>query len=618
MANQRSHGDDHGKDAAATTKVLTNPSEIERTLVQVFSNIQHTHDIVNDSTGVTVAIGVELIKKLLTETRNRGIKIRFITEITKDNLSYCKELMQIVTELRHFDGVCGNFGVSESEYLAVSSVQKEKPLSILIYSNVKEIVRQEQFLFNTLWNQAIPAKQRIKEIENDRKEEEEHEFLQVCSDHKKAAQVYSEFAGVVQKEALLILPNSKALQRQYKLGVLHKLVDAAVKRKATIKIICPLDEQNAEIAKWLLSNNSNNDGYSSGSGSSLIQLLNGDNSKSTIFVVDDMLAFRAELRNQEAEEFHDAIGYAIYSNSKPTINSFKSFFEMLWNSRTLAEKLREADRVQREFINVAAHELRNPIQPILGALELLELDAQESELQEAKITKEELEILVRNAKRLEQLSSDILQLARIESNNLVLNKEPFNLNEEIQNVIRDIQGRIVIVTSTDATTSSSSPQLQIQGINKKKKNIQIKFEPKTDPIIVQIDKTKIFEVISNLLTNAIKFTDDSGTILITSEIAENDNDDIKEKEEALVKVKDTGKGIDPEIIPRLFTKFATKSEQGTGLGLCISKAIIEAHGGRIWAENNNSEGKGATFYFTLPIYTTSHNASDQPVNTKTS
>jgi signal transduction histidine kinase len=193
-------------------------------------------------------------------------------------------------------------------------------------------------------------------------------------------------------------------------------------------------------------------------------------------------------------------------------------------------------------------------------------------------------------------------VTRIEANHLILNKEPFNLNEKIRNVIRDIQGRVL--TTRDETTtlfslSPPQPQQQNQGNKKDKKNIQIKFEPKTDPVIVEIDKTRIFEVISNLLTNAIKFTDDhGGTILITSEIAGKENNGIKE--EALVKVKDTGKGIDPDIFPKLFTKFATKSEQGTGLGLYISKAIVEAHGGRIWAENN-TDGKGATFSFTLPI-----------------
>jgi signal transduction histidine kinase len=109
--------------------------------------------------------------------------------------------------------------------------------------------------------------------------------------------------------------------------------------------------------------------------------------------------------------------------------------------------------------------------------------------------------------------------------------------------------------------------------------------------IVEADKDRISQVISNLLANAVKFTNE-GVIRIAAE---------KNNGEILVSIKDTGTGVDPEILPRLFTKFVTKPETGgTGLGLFISKSIVEAHGGRIWAENN-TDGKGATFYFSLPL-----------------
>lgn len=244
------------------------------------------------------------------------------------------------------------------------------------------------------------------------------------------------------------------------------------------------------------------------------------------------------------------------------------------------EKLRVSEALQREFINIAAHELRTPIQPILGAAELLEQQFTESNKEEVNITRAEVDLLVRNAKRLERLSSDILQVSKIESNRLVLQKERINLNEKIRNVVKDTE--TVLIAAEQGG------------------KVIIKFEPATDPIEVDIDRTKIYEVISNLLRNAIKFTR-YGTILVTSEtLPASFNEGIKGEEYALVKVKDPGSGIDPEIFPKLFSKFATKSEQGTGLGLFISKSIVEAHGGRIWAENNNN-GAGATFAFTLPI-----------------
>src|SRR5918997_1531349 len=323
------------------TEVLTNPEGIDRMIHQTFSNISHDYGTCIDTSGPSVVMSIESMKKRLITAHRRGIKIRFLTEMTTDNLPYCKQMMEL-GEMRHLDGVQGNFGVSETEYLASATLDKETVVPVLIYSNVKQIVKQQQYVFQTLWNKAIPAEQRIQEIDLGK----EHEFLEVCADRREAATVYSQFAELVQSEALLILPNSKALQREYDLGILHKLIDAAAKRKAVVRIICPLVDENAKIAEWL-----------SDKGGPTIQLLDGDGTDSTILVVDGKLLFRAEYKSDQAEKFSDAIGYAVYSNSKPTVDSFKSFFEMLWNSRLLAEKLQEADRLQREFIHVAAHEL---------------------------------------------------------------------------------------------------------------------------------------------------------------------------------------------------------------------------------------------------------------------
>jgi two-component system sensor histidine kinase VicK len=533
------------------TVILTNPEDIDRMIHQTFSNISHDYGTCIDASGPTVVMSIESMKKRLIVAHARGVKIRFITEITKDNLPYCKQMMEL-GEMRHLEGVQGNFGVSETEYLASATLDKEKLVPILIYSNVKQIVMQQQYVFQTLWNKAIPAEQRIEEIEL----EKEHEFLEVCPDHREAAHVYSQFAELVQSEALLILPNSKALQREYDIGILHKLADAASKRKATIRIICPLDDKNAKIAEWL-----------SDAGGPTIQLLNGDGTDSTILVVDGKLLFRAEYRSDQAGKFTDAIGYAVYSNSKPTVNSFKSFFEMLWNSRVLAEKLKEADMLQREFIHVAAHELRTPIQPILGMAEIIESTLQKKK--DASIKPEEIEMIARNARRLQKLSEDILDIARIESNSLTLHKSLFNLKDVLTLLVEDCR-----------------KQIQMDG-----REVKVIYK-QLDDIEVYADKERIMQVLGNLLSNALKFTK-QGTITIQTE-------QTNDKNQLTVKVTDTGLGIDDALLLRLFTKFATKSDKGTGLGLYISKSIVEAHGGKIWAENN-TDGKGATFTFTLPI-----------------
>jgi signal transduction histidine kinase len=228
------------------------------------------------------------------------------------------------------------------------------------------------------------------------------------------------------------------------------------------------------------------------------------------------------------------------------------------------EKLVAHDKMQQEFINIAAHELRTPVQPLLGIADLLEMNAKDSE--KIEITRPELEMIIRNAKRLERLSSDILEVSRIESQSLKLNKEIVDMNDKVRNVLLDANSFIP-----------------------KDKKIEILSVLSDERVNVFADKPRLFEVVSNLLNNAVKFTD-SGTITVKVE---------KKDDNVVVSVRDTGHGIDPEVVPRLFTKFASKSVSGTGLGLFISRSIVEAHGGMIWAENNSD--KGATFTFSLPL-----------------
>jgi signal transduction histidine kinase len=221
--------------------------------------------------------------------------------------------------------------------------------------------------------------------------------------------------------------------------------------------------------------------------------------------------------------------------------------------------------MQKEFINVAAHELRTPIQPILGLSEVLQSKIKDNEQYQL------VDVISRNAKRLQRLTEDILNVTKIENQSLNLKKEILNLNEIIMSIIAEYR-------------------IQTRGKN----NVKITFASQGD-FIVQGDSGRLGQVISNFISNAIKFTQE-GNIDISLERLQSDK-------AVVLSVKDTGSGIDPDIMPRLFTKFATKSHTGTGLGLYISKSIIEAHGGRIWAENK-SNSKGATFSFSLPIFRT--------------
>ena len=233
------------------------------------------------------------------------------------------------------------------------------------------------------------------------------------------------------------------------------------------------------------------------------------------------------------------------------------------------DKLKESDKMKDEFVNIAAHELRTPIQPILGLSEIIR----------PKVNAEDrryVDVIMRNAKRLQMLTEEILDVTKIESQSLKLKKDEFNLNDVIVNCINDL-------TMNRAFNN-----------NDKEKKQKILYEP--NDILLKADRGRVSQVISNLLSNAAKFTP-AGTISIVSHL--NSNPEMKNNE-VIINVNDNGQGIDPDMLPKLFSKFATKSFSGTGLGLFISKSIVEAHGGRIWAQNN-ADGQGSTFSFTLPI-----------------
>ena len=257
----------------------------------------------------------------------------------------------------------------------------------------------------------------------------------------------------------------------------------------------------------------------------------------------------------------------LYSKTSELKLTNESLIESNKKLESANKQLEVHDKMQKDFINIAAHELRTPIQPILALTQVLR--SRKEKDNNGKEIGEELSLLdavIRNAKRLKRLAEDILDVTKIESHSLILHRERFNLNEVISNTIQDIRDQI------------------------SNGKVKLLYEFDKDLLFIEADRERITQVISNLLSNAVKFTKE-GTISIVLE---------KKDSKVTFNIKDTGTGIDSEILPRLFTKFATKSFEGTGLGLFVSKSIIEAHGGKMWAENN-ADGKGATFSFTLPL-----------------
>ena len=691
-------------------------------------------DIYFEHTAPSIVVEIPEYKNGYIDIRKRGGKIRAFTEITKDNIHYCKELMKLVDELRHLNGVKGGIAVSESEYMATTLLEEAKPLTQVIFSSVKEVVEQGQYIFDTLWNTAIPAEQRIREIEEGvmpirtRLLEKQDEIikeinrlnnsadrLSICSafggmqmsykyffdsykrivernkridniggggnddglrwiinigkDNLELAKIFLESGiqirhiknmppmnfGVSEKEValtiekmegdsalisneplyvshfnslfeelwknsidakdrikaiedgvdtegieiiqnpaeiqkitfdlvksaseeiLIVLATANAFHRQEDLGAMHFLKEASNERDVKIRILTPADNLIMKTSqRW--SEQQEQEQQSPKPQKINIHFIEPYlQTKVSLLIVDRKFSLAVELKDDAAHKSHEAMGLATYSNSKPTVFSYVSIFESLWKQTELYEGLQEIDKLKDEFINVAAHELRTPIQPILGVSGVLRSETKDSKQQEL------LDVIIRNAKRLQRLSQDILDVARIESHTLILKKEIFNLNDIISNGISDIMNQVIVKENKESS-------IKLEFTNSVKWKVDEDEEVNALPI-VEADKDRIFQVISNLLANAVKFTNE-GAIRIAAE---------KNNGEILVSIKDTGTGIDPEILPRLFTKFVTKPETGgTGLGLFISKSIVESNGGKIWAENN-TDGKGATFYFSLPL-----------------
>ncbi|MGA8106369.1 MAG: HAMP domain-containing sensor histidine kinase [Nitrososphaeraceae archaeon] len=681
--------------------------------VYFMSNVKKKMDIFFDHHAPSIVVGVREYRDGYIDIRKRGGRIRAFTEITKDNVKHCKELIKIVDELRHLDGVKGGIAINDSEYMATTVLQEAKPLTQVIYSNVKEVVEQGQYIFDTLWNVTIPAEQKIREIEEgkiiyetriiennpdeivrqisrlaadsielatcltpggmqysynyffdikknlmDKQKRGEHKGMRyvttIDKDNLGVVKTYLESGiqvrhvrnlppmsfGVSDKEIAatiekmeggnrvqsLLISNEPLYQRHFasifeelwgngidaadmikdieegvdfadievipnpRAGIAkaQSIISAARKEVSILvssanalrrqvqmgglQLLRNASEQQGAMVRLLVPDENENDGQRLSTILEEVKIQcpqvnvrtmeKGLHTRITIVLADRKECTIIELKDDTKDISYSAAGLSTYSNSKSTVSSYVSIFETFWKQTELYEKLKVHDKMQKEFINVAAHELRTPVQPILGLSEVL--------LSKKGNIEDYIDLVSainRNAKRLQHLTEDILDVTRIESHTLILHKEEVDVCEKISNVIDDIKDQI-----------NDPGKLRV-----------VFYQPK-NPVYVSADKTRLYQVIANLLNNAIKFTKE-GTISI--------NVEDKENSQVTISVKDTGAGISPEIAPRLFTKFATTSDAGTGLGLYLSKSIVDAHGGKMWAQNNPGKG-GATFGFTFP------------------
>lgn len=575
------------KDTVADIDTAEGFEESTKTILNVLKN-SNILLICADQYWPSVAMGIEVFRNQMFDLKKKNVNCRFITEVTRENIAFCKELLKIA-EVRHLQGLKGNFAVNEREYIASATMKNLQLLSQVVYSNSTAVVEQHHFFFENLWEKSISATEKIDEIEKGITPE----IIEVIKNPFGIQKIYTHLLKLSTDEIMLILATSSLSMREENIKIVQLLSEASDK-KVKIRIIVPRGNK-MDIDSDLPSQKDNVE---------IRYIESSFNAKINILVVDKKYSLLVMLKNTTKQKFIDAVDSAVYSTSNPKVMSLATIFETLWKQTELYEKLKEADnlkedyiqrlksadKVKDEFVNVAAHELRTPTQSILNFANLLKYNVNKTE---------SIEAIQRNARRLNVLIKNILDVTKIEGNKLLLYRQNFDLNDLLSLIVKDYKEQL-----------KKPPYFS--------KHIRLFYElqnKNTNDVnpLVYADKERIIQVITNLIDNAIKFTGiDGGSISIILQI----NKESKKVDDggssssgdgqtataatADIVIKDTGTGISEEIIPHLFTKFSTRSFQGTGLGLYICKNIIEAHGGKMSAQNNEN-GKGATFTFSIPL-----------------
>jgi two-component system sensor histidine kinase VicK len=462
----------------------------------------------------------------------------------------------------------------------------------------------EQFISDPFWDRVTPNESEMIQMQKEsQRGGEENDIIQIIEEPDKIIQIAYEMIRSAKREVLIMFSTANAFRRQISIGGPELIREVTSSKKdLEVRILTPADH-DVEIAAVALATKLNN-----------VNVRNMEaalQTKVTVLVVDRKFSLAVELRDDSRDDIQEALRSAVYSNTKSAAISYVAIFESLWKQVELIEQvnllckqLKDQQTDQREFISIAAHELRAPIQPILGLAEVLK-SRQEVQMEKQR---ELLSVIIRNAKRLKELTENILDITRIENKSLELQKEPVSIDEIVIGVFSDaldepeFARNIRLVYNHDnnikfdsALPSTYSESSKAFGSARKGTSLSVKA-----------DRSRLTQVMTNLVGNAIKFSNKGDTVTV-SVSEEKSVQDYKRREDysswnkvLLVRVEDTGKGIHPEIMPRLFKKFASKSEKGMGLGLFISKNIVEAHGGEIWADTSKKE-KGAAFSFTIPI-----------------
>ncbi|MGH9985524.1 MAG: histidine kinase dimerization/phospho-acceptor domain-containing protein, partial [Nitrososphaeraceae archaeon] len=415
------------------TEILYGQENIVRHFLHDLKYAQERFDSCTDFTGPSLFVDSPIWSDY-AELPKRGIRLRFITEITRENMKYCEKLRR-VCELRHLEKVKGNFGIIDGRsYGAGSSAEEGQAPAQLIRSNIRAFVEQQQYFFETLWSKALPAERRIEQIQRGTDEE----FIDTMNDPYEVQKLTYELIKSSRVEILIVCATCNAFLRQVRAGSFKLLEQAAADNGVNIRILSP---SNKKVLSFMQRYDKSTFKFHN---QIKVRHLKEDlQTKISLLLVDKKYSLAVELNDDTKGRTVDAIGLSTYSNSKSTVLSYASIFETLWRQSELYERLEELneelrlrDVAQREFINTAAHELRTPIQPILGLSEILLESNKDEDL------KEYLIIIARNAERLHRLTNNILDVTKIEGRILSLDKGMVDLDDLISSLVTEYQTSI--------------------------------------------------------------------------------------------------------------------------------------------------------------------------------
>jgi two-component system, OmpR family, sensor histidine kinase VicK len=603
------------KERKEITKVIYGVQNVTNTVLQFLSETNNTVDACVDYTRPSLIVGIMALKEAFLDVKKRGVKLRYVTEINRENISYCKYLLTVVDELKHLDGIKGNFYISETGYLAPATFhEKGRPAAQIIYSNVKEIIEHQRFVFESFWSRARPAEQRIREIE----EGIESTDIEIIANPREALKIPYSLIRSAKYEVLGIFASANTFRRQIRAGVLH-LFGEVLERGVKVRILIPADEEqinqiaNEEVSEL----------------PPRLDIRSMDKNLHTqmgIIVVDRKNSLIIELKDDTKDNSYDAVGLAAYSNSKPIALSYTAIFESLWLQVQLFEESRKINRrlgilnKKLETSNRKQKEMRKELERINKELTVMNRykddfvmrisNESATILTDAKVLTEVLletkdlgsltnmqytvvGVIYENIAKINLLVKDLLDIYRLDRGVLRLSKAHVN----IANLI--------------AQTLSEEDLSKLISENKIEINQDTSMIAPTETVCC--DPERLQQVISNLLRNAIEFvpSDGRGRIAIRVEKQKQkkdreDNEGNKKPQEITFIIEDNGIAVTKDEVQGLFQKFYlidtknafTKRQKATTLGLSVSRGIIEAHGGRIWIDETYKGG--ASFKFTVP------------------